>query len=260
MEETLFDDTDGDLDMQDWGCFKTYHELDDWCEDQALLDRVRACIDVQKHVAGGTPSTFKVNSQALDAVSGDALSAILQSGRNVHGIASDRQISNVIVFNGDNIKDSIYDTDVLTLRQAVDDAVKEKVRRSFHSPYELTVACSGHLWYPPGGYMGWHTNSRAPGWRMYISYAEEPGKSFFRYRDPVTHDIVTSWDDRWNIRLFEIRADTPLWHAVYSETHRFSVGYVVYRDSFPIWAAWKLKQAIRACLTRGMTMADGMTA
>jgi hypothetical protein len=250
MEETLFA-VDAGVNMEEWASFRTYHELNDWREDLGLLERLYACIEAQKEaVASGDPSMFRPAAGALDAVSEPALRTILASGRNVHGISSDRHISNVVVFNGSNIKDSIRSKDVLALRRRVDEAVKEKVRRGFRAPYELTVACSGHLWYPPGGYMGWHTNSGAPGWRMYLSYAEKPGKSFFRYRDPVTHDIVTSWDDRWNIRLFEIRADIPLWHAVYSETHRFSVGYVLYRDSLPLWAMWKCKEVVKACLAR----------
>ena len=236
--------------MEEWASLRTYHELNDWRDDLGLLERLRACIEAQKALAAAGGPSIRPVAGAVDAVAEPALRTILASSRNVHGISSDRHISNAVVFNANNIKDSIWSKEVLALRCRADEAVKEKVRRSFKAPYELTVSCSGHLWYPPGGYMGWHTNSGAPGWRMYISYAEEPGKSFFRYRDPITHDIVTSWDDRWNVRLFEIRADMPLWHAVYSDTHRFSVGYVVYRDSFPLWAMWKCKDVVKACLAR----------
>jgi len=237
--------------MEDWASLRTYHELNDWRDDLGLLDCFHACIEAQKQAAAASgPPPFTPAAGALDAVSEPALRSILASGRDVHGISSDRQISNVVVFNANNIKDSIRSKDVLTLRKRVDEALKEKVRRSICAPYDLTITCSGHLWYPPGGYMGWHTNSGAPGWRMYISYAEEPGKSFFRYRDPVTHDIVTSWDERWNVRLFEIRADIPLWHAVYSDTQRFSFGYVLHRDSLPLWAMWKCKQIVKTSLGR----------
>ena len=247
MEEALCT-ADAGLAMEEWTAFRTYRELNDWREDRDLMERFRACIDAQKNAVA--PLMFNPAPDALEAVSEAALRRILVSGRDVHGISSDRHISNVVVFNGSNVKDSIRNKDVLALRRRVDEAVKEKARRSFQAPYPLTLACSGHLWYPPGGYMGWHTNSGAPGWRMYLSYAEEPGKSFFRYRDPVTHEIVTSWDDRWSVRMFEIRADVPLWHAVYSDTHRVSVGYVFYRHSFPLWARWKCTEVVKACLSR----------
>ena len=75
--------------------------------------------------------------------------------------------------------------------------------------------------------MGWHTNNRAPGVRIYVTHAEEPGRSFFRYRDPDTDQVVTAPDDRWNVRAFRVGSEKPFWHAVYSETHRFSFGYMI---------------------------------
>lgn len=88
---------------------------------------------------------------------------------------------------------------------------------------------SGRTWYPDnGGYMGWHTNSNNKGFRLYCSFAREPGKSFFRFRHPKTKEIVTSWDkEGWNFRIFRID-DNLLWHSVYSETDRFSIGYSLY--------------------------------
>ncbi len=57
--------------------------------------------------------------------------------------------------------------------------------------------------------MGWHTNSRAPGVRIYVTHAEEPGRSFFRYRDPDTDRVVTAPDDRWNVRVFRVGGEKP---------------------------------------------------
>jgi hypothetical protein len=75
--------------------------------------------------------------------------------------------------------------------------------------------------------MGWHTNWQNPGWRLYINYAEEPGKSFFRYRDPETGKIVTAIDREFNFRLFRVSEEVPFWHAVCSDTYRYSLGYKV---------------------------------
>lgn len=84
---------------------------------------------------------------------------------------------------------------------------------------------SNRVWYPPNGYMGWHTNSAAKGWRLYCSHARESNKSFFRYQDPKTNEIITSWDNNgWKFRLFLID-EIDLWHCVYSETDRISLGY-----------------------------------
>ena len=110
----------------------------------------------------------------------------------------------------------------------------------------MTVSNSGHFWYPPGGYMGWHTNSFNPGWRLYITYVDEPGKSFFRYRDPSTGKIVTSMDEQWDFRMFRVDRDEPLWHAVYSETNRFSMGYIVRTRSLRFTVKWHFRRLLQA--------------
>ena len=217
--------------MHKWSLsgLKPYQELRDWCDDRALTDRMIRCVEVQKRAAGPMlHSIFKADQQAaIAAVSEDALQTILQLGRNVHGIATNREISNVIVFNASNIGDSVSSSEARAVRKLANEAVAEKIRQQFSSQEKLALADSGYFWYPPGAYMGWHTNSRASGWRLYISHSEEPGKSFFRYRDPDTLKFITSMDDEWNVRLFAVRADKPLWHAIYSETNRYSFGYII---------------------------------
>lgn len=79
-------------------------------------------------------------------------------------------------------------------------------------------------WYPSdGGYLGWHIDN--DGGRIYASWAE--GRSFFRYRDPITKEIMTSWDkpNQWTFRIFTFDAKNPLWHCVYAKDTRISVGY-----------------------------------
>ena len=84
---------------------------------------------------------------------------------------------------------------------------------------------SGRNWYPPNGYMGWHTNANVQGFRLYCSHAPVSQRSYFRYLDPVTQKIETSWDSAgWNFRCFRTDLE-PLWHCVYSETDRISFGY-----------------------------------
>lgn len=83
----------------------------------------------------------------------------------------------------------------------------------------------GRNWYPNPGYMVWHTNSNVKGFRLYCSHAITEGASYFRYEDPITGEIITSWDELgWNFRCFRTDLE-PLWHCVYSETDRISFGY-----------------------------------
>ncbi len=207
---------------------QTFLELADWEEDQALQEAVTHCLDVQRRVGGDAlRSQFTPNPRAEREVSEEALRALLEAGRRVSDITKDRSISNCIAFNFGSIQQSVMDREVAAARQRVDRIVAQKVRRLFREGRKLSIVKSGHFWYPPGGFMGWHTNERSPGWRLYINYADEPGKSFFRYRDPATGAIVTKSDRRWNVRLFKISSVDPLWHAVYSQTNRFSLGYYI---------------------------------
>lgn len=90
------------------------------------------------------------------------------------------------------------------------------------------VEFAGFFWYPSGAYCGWHTNSNNTGERHYLVWAEESGKSFFRYKDPDTQEIVTNWDQSgWQVRNFTASETNPTWHCVGSETNRISIGFVV---------------------------------
>ena len=78
-------------------------------------------------------------------------------------------------------------------------------------------------WYPPDGYLGWHTDT--PGGRIYSTWSD--GESFFRYRDPETKEIITSYDkpDQWSFRIFKFSEENPIWHCVHAKDTRISVGF-----------------------------------
>ena len=86
---------------------------------------------------------------------------------------------------------------------------------------------SNQIVYPKNhGFMGWHTNFYQPANRLYLNYAEESNKSFFRYYDNNSKKIVTLYDKKgWQARVFYLCKEKPLWHCVYSETPRISLGF-----------------------------------
>ena len=150
------------------------------------------------------------------------------------GFAGDREDPSVIVGSdrlqqlkeqGDtpqNLQKFMFHVDVDPIKSALMDYVYRMFPK--HS-----VILSGRFWYPEGGYMGWHTNSDAPGKRVYLNYSYEDRKSFFRYLDE-DGQVQTSWDQRgFTMREFDI-GDTHdrLWHSVYSNTDRLSFGFKVY--------------------------------
>lgn len=93
-----------------------------------------------------------------------------------------------------------------------------------------SLQLSGFFLYPEkGGYMGWHTNTDSPYTRLYITHTFEAKKSFFRYR--LNGECATSWDvEGWSMRQFGVGDDEPLWHCVYADTKRLSIGFRINRN------------------------------
>lgn len=129
------------------------------------------------------------------------------------------------------IKDS-FDESIVYAKERNYKVIKKEVA-SFLLPdiKEMTnnqnVEESGYFIYLPSGCMGWHTNSDVPCRRLYITYASEHKKSFFRYKDPETNEIITDYDDRGiTIREFNVTNKPPyFWHCVGSDCIRISLGY-----------------------------------
>jgi hypothetical protein len=203
-------------------------DLASWTRDPELIASLRACIEARRALLPDLTSRFVPHSDARAEVAPERLAALLARGEDVHGLASDRSLSNVIAFNLDHVQDAVQSAELLAGRRRLDAQIERKANETFAAGHGVKLHCSGDFWYPPGGYMTWHTNNAAPGWRIYLTHAEEPGRSFFRYRDPVSGEIVTVSDHEWDARAFRIDPDLPFWHAIYSDTNRFSFGYIVY--------------------------------
>jgi hypothetical protein len=185
------------------------------------------CINEQKKAAQHKYAGFLPAGNALTELSAEKLQGLLGANQDIHGISTNKSISNVITFGEAKLDDTIIDPEVESRRRIVDARLSDKLQEIFAYDDPLRIVPSGHFWYPAGAYMGWHTNSRVPGWRIYINYAEEAGKSFFRYKHHLTGELVTLWDEQWNMRVFRVTSTDPLWHCVYSNTNRFSLGYMV---------------------------------
>jgi hypothetical protein len=71
------------------------------------------------------------------------------------------------------------------------------------------------------GFCGWHHNGDVPGDRVYLVWCEEDNKSYFKWQDPATKEIHTTWEKKgWNINYFI----APSWHGLASWTNRISIG------------------------------------
>lgn len=228
---------DSSINYNDFGVF----DLDSDFLGEEIKRLALECILTQKNADSNARAQYKSEENSLEYVSPATLQSILSRKVDIHGISSEPTISNVICFGASHIHGAVLDKEVTEKRKRVDSLLSDKLFELFQGKNNISIKPSGHFWYPPGAYMGWHTNSRAPGWRIYINYAEDENKSFFRYQDQKTREIITLNDKEWNIRIFKVTQDTPLWHCVYSQTNRFSLGYMLEVTSFK----QRLKQKIK---------------
>jgi len=93
--------------------------------------------------------------------------------------------------------------------------------KSLTNNTRVTWKMSGIYHTPPKGLCGWHHNGDADGDRIYLVWCEEADKSYFKWQDPVTKKIHTTWEKKgWNINHFI----APSWHGLASWTNRISIG------------------------------------
>lgn len=94
---------------------------------------------------------------------------------------------------------------------------------------KCSILLSGHFFYPENGFMSWHTNDDSPGKRVYLTYTEFAGESFFKYFD--NGKIISDPDyEGWTCREFITGSETPCWHSVFASKPRISIGFRVIQN------------------------------
>ena len=94
---------------------------------------------------------------------------------------------------------------------------------------DLGVEARGNFYYPKGAFREWHTNAKnISGYRMYF-IAKNEGNSWFNYINPETNQVVNLPDKNEYANIFYVHNyenwDKVIWHSIYSETDRFSLGF-----------------------------------
>lgn len=85
-------------------------------------------------------------------------------------------------------------------------------------------------YYPPGGFVGWHTNYDANAYQILFTWSEN-GDGYFEYYDKKTDEIVRIQDvPGWQCRHYyfgaEAEEDLHCWHAAYNGTgQRITLAY-----------------------------------
>lgn len=83
-------------------------------------------------------------------------------------------------------------------------------------------------YYPPGGFVCWHTNYDASAYQVLFTWSD--GNGYFRYYDKAKDEIVTIPDVKgWQCRHYyfgsENEPDHHCWHAAYAGGQRITLAY-----------------------------------
>jgi len=136
--------------------------------------------------------------------------------------------------NGDNhigFPETYYSINLPQLKRERPDQWADYVYRVKN---DMAVTLGAHtsalaLMYPPGGFVGWHTNWNCPSYQILFTWSET-GDGYFKFVDPATNEIVTLQDEPgWNVRYHYFGSkkepNHALWHSAYTDCDRFSFSY-----------------------------------
>tara|TARA_R110000868_G_scaffold106939_2_gene292901 strand:- start:531 stop:1205 length:675 start_codon:yes stop_codon:yes gene_type:complete len=105
---------------------------------------------------------------------------------------------------------------------------RNKVKNDF--AVEIGAMHSALLnYYPPGGFVGWHTNWNANCYQILFTWSKS-GKGYFKYLDNETDKIVTIHDvPGWQCRYYYFgrkdEIDNHCWHSAYAGEDRITLAY-----------------------------------
>jgi len=100
--------------------------------------------------------------------------------------------------------------------------------------------CALKMYYPAGGYIGWHTNWDLPGYNIIFTYSPD-GNGFWRHVDPAGATSIAPRPEKlvhlqdrpgWHCKVGKFgakaEANEIVWHAAYTDSPRLTVSYVIY--------------------------------
>ena len=100
--------------------------------------------------------------------------------------------------------------------------------------YDFAAEIGAHTsallsFYPPGGFVGWHTNYNASAYQVLFTWSKT-GNGYFRYLDNETGEIVTIQDKPgWQARHFYFgpkeEPENLCWHSAYAGDERITLAY-----------------------------------
>lgn len=116
--------------------------------------------------------------------------------------------------------------------QLTDRPITQILQSGLNSIFDTECQPLGDFIYPPGGFRTWHTNKfdvpndQTSVWAIFFVFAEKSDASFFRFIDPNSGEMITSWDKVACANVFRISRTPLIWHCIKAEdTTRWSIGF-----------------------------------
>lgn len=83
-------------------------------------------------------------------------------------------------------------------------------------------------YYPADGYIAWHDNHDAPGYTLLFNWSET-GDSYYKFRDPETHELVTINDKKgWSCKTgWYGLGEGSTYHCAKTNCPRWSIAFYI---------------------------------
>ena len=123
----------------------------------------------------------------------------------------------------------------LVFCDSTDNEIRKRIRKidlDFNSILG-SKHCAVKMYYPAGGYMGWHNNHNASGYNILFSYTKN-GNGFFRYKTDKTYTMhdKPGWTAKVGYYGNNKEPDKLFWHCARAYEDRLTLGFVIPDRSF----------------------------
>jgi len=123
----------------------------------------------------------------------------------------------------------------LVFCDSTNNEIRERIRKvdlDFNSVLG-SQHCAVKMYYPEGGYMGWHNNHNVHGYNILFSYTKN-GNGFFRYKtdNTITMHDKPGWTAKVGYYGNNNEPDKLFWHCARAYEDRLTLGFVIPKEDF----------------------------
>ena len=147
---------------------------------------------------------------------------------------SDKYLKKIDKKNHEGFPEKTHGID-LVFCDSTDNEIRKRIRKidlDFNSILG-SKHCAVKMYYPAGGYMGWHNNHNASGYNILFSYTKN-GNGFFRYKTDKTYTMhdKPGWTAKVGYYGNNKEPDKLFWHCARAYEDRLTLGFVIPDRSF----------------------------